>query len=465
MIQIDKNSDVPLHEQIADTIEAAVRDGSLRAERNLPSVRALAERLNVSPATVSAAYRDLIERRIVEAHARSGHRIAVIQKSAAGKRALLPLHRIEPRLELHPVAEFGELVAEEARRSIDTGGYEDYRGYAPLREQLGRLNENDGISADAENGILISNGAQHAIALAARTFAAGGRVAIEDPVYPGARLAFSGAGALLSAIPMTDDGPTVGALEAAAKAEGIDLFYCCPTYGNPSGRSWSIETRKRVIGLARKYGFLVLEDDYLRDLDYLGEKLPPLATLAKGTNAKVLHVRTFSKCLLPALRMAGISAAPDLIDRLLAIKTADDVCGSAFLQRPLARYLEAGRYKRHLERVRPAYTEIRRAIRERAKKAKNGLRFENPDAGLCLLATLPEGVDAELFAEACRKEGTLVSPGNAYWAKPSDGSKRFRIGFGSIRVDETEQAFSGMERAVERARDRSMENFFKRALL
>lgn len=465
MIQIDKQSTVPLHEQIADSIEAAVRDGSLKAERNLPSVRALAERLCVSPATVTAAYRNLTERRVVEARERSGYRVAISVEAAAGNRALIPFHRIEPRLDLHPVAEFGELVAEEARRSSDVGGYEDYRGHAPLRTQLARLDEADGIPADPENGILVSGGAQHAIALAARTFAAEGSVLMEDPVYPGARLAFEAAKARIRTIPMTGDGPDANALEAAAKSGNIDLFYCCPTYGNPSGRSWSMEARERTVAAASAYGFLVLEDDFLRDLDYLGEKLPPLAALARGTAAKVIHVRTFSKCLLPALRIAGIGAESNLVDRLLATKTEDDVCGSAFLQRPLARYLREGRYERHLERIRPAYAETRHLVRERARKAKNGLAFEDPPGGLCLLATVPPNTDSERFAEACRNEGILISPGTAYWGNPSDGERRFRIGFGGVRPSEIEEAFSRMERAADNAGYRSKENFFKGALL
>ncbi len=466
MIQLDPNDVRPLHERIAAAIEKGIADGTLRADRPLPSVRALAERLSVSTATAASAYRDLVARGAVEARQRSGYRAVVRAMPASySDRAELPMHRIEPRLAIHPVAEFGALIAEEAAGRPDSGGYEDYRGNAGLRAQLRALNEEDGIPSDAESGILVSGGAQHAIALAARCYGAGKRVALEDPAYPGARIAFAAAGARLRGIPMTGDGPDTDELENRAKTEGIDLFYCCPTYGNPSGVSWSMEKRERVVDLALKYGFRILEDDYLRDLDYLNEGIAPLAAIAAGRGVRVIHVRTFSKCLLPALRIAGISADGGTIDRLLSAKTADDICGSALLQRPLARFLERGDYRRHLERVRPAYSETRAALRVRAARAENGLRFEDPKAGLCLLGTLPEDIDSERFADACRAEGVLVSPGGAYWADAADGARRFRIGFGSLRPEDMEKAFGGMERAVERVRSRSMENFFKRALL
>lgn len=477
-VQIDHNSDIPLHRQISDGIERAIASGQLKSDRNLPSVRELSARLSVSPATVSAAYRELVARRVVEARSRSGYRAA----AAVGKeeRALgratradgvpYPLHRIEPNLARHPTAEFGRLVAELAAEGNGVGGYEDYRGYGPLREALADLFGADGVGAggrgvDAERGILVTNGAQHAIALAARAVGASGRVAMEDPAYPGARLAFQAAGAEIVSIPMTDEGPDAAALEAAASRGPIDLFYCCPAYGNPSGRSWSAEARERILATAARWGIAVLEDDFLGDLDYLGEGLPLLASLAPKAGARVIHVRTFSKCLLPGLRIAGVAAAPQTIDRLLPVKTVDDICGSSFLQRPLARFLAEGRYRRHLEAVRPHYRAVREAVRARAASGAGGIVYDDPPGGLCLLGTLPAGVDVERFAEACKAEGALVSPGPSYWARESDGAGRFRIGFGCLESGEADGALSAIERALERTESGERESFFRRALL
>jgi GntR family transcriptional regulator/MocR family aminotransferase len=468
MIQLKRDSDLPLHRQIADAMEKAIAGGAFRAQRNLPSVRSLATRLSVSPATVSNAYRALVERRVVEARARSGYRILAAAGNAErknGDRAPFPLHRIEPSLTRHPVAEFGRIVAAIAAESPETGGYEDYRGYAPLRSALAELFQGDGIYADPEGGLLVSNGAQHAFALIARAAGASARVAIEDPVYPGARLAFANAGAEIVPIPMTLDGPDIDALEAKAKQASIDLFYCCPSYGNPSGRSWSVGARERVLRAAARYGFAILEDDFLGDLDYLQERLPRLASDFPQSGARVIYVRTFSKCLLPALRIAGIASDRDTIERLLAVKTADDICGSAFLQRALDRYLEGNRYQTHLERVRPHYRAVREAIREQCKKSPSKIQYEDPPAGLCLSATLPGGMDSGRFSEACRIEGVLVSPGSAYWMNPERGANSFRVGFGNIEPEDIGRAFGAIERALDRTRALSAENFFKQALL
>lgn len=482
-VTIQIKSEVPIHRQIADQIEAALAAGQLRADRNLPSVRGLAGRLSVSPATVVAAYRELGARRVVESRPRSGYRAVVnaaanaAAKTAAGaeERDLgratridgvpYPLHRIEPNLRLHPVAEFGRLIAEEAAACPASGGYEDYRGYGPLRVALEELLAGDGVEAPAERGILVTDGAQHAISLAARVLGASGRVAMEDPVYPGARLAFSAAGAEVLPLTTTGDGPDPAALDALAAKGPVDLLYCCPTYGNPSGHSWSDETRERVLAVAARRGILVFEDDYLGDLEYRGPRRPPLAAMAGPLGARVVHVRTFSKCLLPALRLAVVAAETRILERLLSTRTVDNICGSALLQRPLARFLAEGRYRSHLERVRPHYRELREAVAAQAARCPGGLSFDDPPGGLCLLGTLPRGIDAEGFAEACRAEGVLVTPGASYWARETDGEGRFRIGFGSLEIEDAERAFAALGRALERAERRKSDAYFRRALL
>ncbi len=478
LIQIDRDATVPLHQQISASIERGVDSGSFRIDRNLPSVRALSTRLGVSPATVTAAYRTLLDRGVVEARPRSGYRVvsqgskshalAGVSVQTEAGRPRLPFHRIEPNLAMHPVAEVGHILAQVATEAPESGGYEDYRGYLPLREILSERFTADGVLGARVDGMLITGGAQHAISLCARALRARSSgsapiVAVEDPVYPGARLAFEYAGAQVIPIPMTEDGPDLAKLDALGSR--IDLFYCCPTYGNPTGRSWSVSSRERVLRLAAHHSFAIFEDDYLGDLDYLDEKLPRLASDFPRTGATIIYVRTYSKCLLPALRLAGVVAPPEFLGPLFTAKMTDDICGSAFLQRSAARFLEGAAYDEHLTRVRPYYRSVREALRARARIPSSGIAYDDPPAGLCLMAKLPAGIDEERFAEACAAEGVLISPGSAYWADPSRGLHLFRIGFGGITLTEIDQAFSRLDRAVERVQSPSKDDFFKRALL
>ncbi len=444
-IQIDEDSDLPLHEQISEAMARCIRAGAARGAR-LPSVRGLAARIKVSPATVAFAYRTLVARHLVEASPRSGYVVAARFDNSDGK-GPLSLEKIEPNLRRLPTAEFGAVLAEIAETDPSSGGYEDYRGNRRLRERLADLDTEAGFSADPDMNIIVTAGAQQAIALCARILGSGRRVAMEDPTYLGARIAFARAGAEIVPVPAGRDGPDLAALEKAA--DSVDLFYACPTYANPTGRSWSVEVRERVAALAAKKGLVVIEDDFLGDLDYLGERLPRLKALAP--EAGIIHVRTFSKCLLPSLRIAGVTADPRTVDLLQKEKTWSDVAGSALLQRALATFLERGGYRAYLERVRPFYRKLREALRKELGRGGAGIVYGDPPAGLCLFSTLPEGVDGSRFVEECRRLGVTVSPGRDYHLDPADGASSFRIGFGGLEPEDAPLLARTLERACERA--------------
>jgi len=457
--QIDRSSAEPIRSQIAEAFSLAIASGALAASSRLPSIRSLSARLGVSPATAAAAYDDLVARRLVVSRARSGFAVAGRRGADPSRtdsgEVQLSMNRIEPNLRLHPAAEFARVLALTAEDDPGAGGYEDYRGSIALRRALAELDRDDGIDSEPGSGMLVTAGAQQAISLLARTAGAGARVAIEDPTYPGARLAFRSAGAELVPIASDGDGPDPDDLDAACEGGRLDLFYCVPTYGNPGGRSWSPAARERVLRASAREGFTVVEDDYLGDLDYLGERLPRLAALAPSIpGSRVIRVRTFSKCLLPALRIAEVTADARTIETLLVMKSADDICGSALMQRSLACFLREGRYAAHLERVRPHYASVRKSLREALANSKSGLRFDDPPAGLCLLGSLEPGLDVASFVSGCGAEGILISSGPDFWNDRNDGAARFRIGFGNLEPGD-----------VGRAAARARNGFFERSLL
>lgn len=446
-IQIDKNSAIPVRTQVATAYATAIRAGQLASGATLPSVRGLSARLGVSPATVVAAYRELCDSGLASSSPRSAFRVAGAARSP--ERSVFQLNRIEPDLRLHPVAEFARLLAEIAVGDCNIGGYEDYRGHLGLREAIADLDREAGIESDPANGLLITSGAQQAISLIARSLDPGAVVACEDPCYPGARMAFAGAGATLVPVRMNDDGPDPESLAAIARPGAVAAFYCCPTYGNPSGRSWSEEARRRVLEAASTGGFLLIEDDYLGDLDYLGEAPTRLAVLARRfPKVRLAHICTFSKCLLPALRIAGVGGDAALITRLVSLKVADDLGCSAYLQRTLARFIRLGLYQSHLERVRPLYRERREHLREMLAGIKQGVSFDDPPAGMCLLGRVADSIDMGRFSAECAKRDVLISPGSDYWLRSAEGAQRFRIGFASLSPEEIPLVVTAIEQAV-----------------
>ena len=472
-IQVNHKSSTPIRTQIAEAYAQSIKEGKLKPGTRLPSIRALAARLKVSPATVVAAYRELSAGGFAFSSPRSAFCVAGNQSGSAGIRAQLPLGRIEPDLRIHPVEEFMKILAPLAVEDLSIGGYEDYRGFAGLRDLLADMDRRDGILSEPGNGMIITSGAQQAIALAARSLGAGARVAVEDPCYPGARVAFRNAGCELVPVSTTNDGPDPDALKRIAAPGSVAAFYCCPTYGNPRGWTWSAESRLRVLEAAKTGGFAILEDDFLGDLDYLGEKPKRLASLAAHfTGVRVIRIRTFSKCLLPALRLAEVSGECDFIAKMLAQKVSDDIGSSAIMQRGLARFIADGRYDAHLVRVRPRYRAAREALRSAFTDRSiigGDLRFDDPPAGLCLLGYLPKGVELKRFADECAKDGVSIGLGNEYWldgwtgrsadrvADSTAGCDSFRIGFGSLSPEEVFRAATVLRNAAARAKENAFD--------
>ena len=449
IVQIDREAPVPVRAQIAETYAGAIRSGQLAAGAALPSVRALSARLGVSPVTVASAYRALCAGGLVNALPRSGFRVAGATLAPSAARRVFQLNRIEPDLRCHPVAECARLIAELAAADPGMGGYADYRGELALREAVVRLDAELGISSDAAEGVLITSGAQQALSLLGRSFAAGTRVALEDPCYPGARLAFSGAGASLVALALGEDGPDEEALKALATPGAVAAFYCCPSHANPGGRSWSAASRRRVMAAAQRGGVLLIEDDYLGDLDAPAAAPPRLAALAKEyPGVRVVRIHTFSKTLLPALRLASVSGEPALVARLLSLKVADDLGCSAFLQRALAALVDRGDYQRHLARVRPRYAGVRRLLHEALPRLAPSIVFDGPFAGFCMLGRLAAGVDPGRFLAECARLGVLLTPGADYWLDGVRGRDAFRMGFGSLAAEEIEPVIGILEQAA-----------------
>ena len=448
IVQIDRSAATPVRAQIAESYARAIRFGELAPGVALPSVRALSARLGVSPVTIVSAYRELCAAGLAVAVPRSGYRVGGVVTPSDNRRHIFQLNRIEPDLRIHPVVECARLMAELAS-DPGIGGYADYRGEPGLREAVAGLDRELGIESEPEQGLLITSGAQQALSLLGRALPPGSVVAVEDPCYPGARLAFSGAGATLVPFPTGNDGPEESALSVLAEPGRIAAFYCCPTYANPTGRSWSAVARRRVMQAAQRGGCLLIEDDYLGDLDDPRDAPPRLAALAKRyPGVRVVRIHTFSKTLLPALRLASVAGTPELIVRLLSLKVADDLGCSAFLQRALARLIASGEYQRHLARVRPRYRQTREAMCQAIKGIGEGIVFDAIPAGFCLLGRLDRAIDCGRFIAECARREVLLTPGADYWADAAQGADRFRIGFGSLAPEEVASVFSVLEEAA-----------------
>jgi DNA-binding transcriptional MocR family regulator len=294
-----------------------------------------------------------------------------------------------------------------------------------LKETIAEAMQRDGAPAGAGD-ILITNGAQQAIELVFRAFVErGDAVIIEEPTYTGALSVLGSLGARVVGVPVDDEGIRPDLLAIALERHHPRLLYVQPTFQNPTTRVMSEARRRELLALANRYRCLVVEDDWAGDLRFEGEDLPSLYALDRGRH--VIYLSTFSKKLMPGLRVGWLAAPQPALDRLVELKRIQDCGTSPLLQSALHVFLREGGLDEHLDRVRPVY---------RAEA-----QWTRPVGGLFVWVTMPEGFDGEDLFGAAQQRGVLFSRGELFH---SDGSGRntFRLTYSTASSSQIE---SGVE--------------------
>jgi GntR family transcriptional regulator/MocR family aminotransferase len=442
-IDLDLRGGVPIHKALYDALRAAMLTGRLRPAARLPSSRDLGRQLGVARGTVVAVYEQLASEGYISARTGSGTTVAESlpdrwfkgeapsspssptsppppsPKGAPPRpaRHRTPLSRwgkgLEaspfgtsprgtprpfrahiPAVDAFPAEVWGRLVARRARqdeRLLLSDG--DVRGYRPLREVLGEhLRVSRGALCHADQIVIVPS-AQQALDIAARiTLDPGDAVWMEDPGYAGARAVLEAAGAQIAAVPVDAQGIDVAA--GIRLAPAARLAYVTPGHQAPLGVTLTLERRLALLGWAKDRRALVIEDDYDSEYRYEGRPVPALQGLDRA--GVVLHVGTFSKTLLPSLRLAYAVVPDALVDRYVAAKSILDRFTPPLSQAALADFIEGGHFGRHLRRMRELYAERRAALLGAIDAELGGalaVTSASASAGLDVAAHLPDGVD------------------------------------------------------------------------
>ncbi len=471
-IRLYRDGEAPLYVQIADAVRGRVADGQLRAGDKLPSVRALSDELGVNPATVVSAYRILMNEEILESRAGSGAyvsadavRVDPLCASLAGGQGQIKtggavdLASNMPPRELYPLEEVKRFLVEAV--DVDGGGAFDYQeaaGYTPLRETIAmRLHRHGGAIVDPGDVHIVS-GAQQGLDLVARILLRRGDVAVlENPGYRGAREAFLAAGARIEAVDMREDGLDLGALERLAVSTPLRLVYINPDFQNPTGAVYTLESRSQLVRMAARHGFYIIEDSQVSDLAYDGKVPEPVRSFDR--DGRVLFVKSFSKTVMPGLRIAFLQAPAVFQPRLEAAKRSLDLSANGLMQRVLERYLSSGAYDTHLPLVRARYREAALAFTKALEAyPDSGLSWIQPEGGLNLWLELPSGIDPDMMTRQLSKLGYLVASGEGFAqglngnkhtgrsraSAGSDPSGHVRVSFGHV----ASRVLAGAARAI-----------------
>ncbi|HRQ38476.1 MAG TPA: PLP-dependent aminotransferase family protein [Chloroflexota bacterium] len=483
-IPLNAQSPVPLYRQIEVHLRQNILAGSLAAETRLPATRELAQELGVSRITVKNAYAELESDGLIYTREGSGTYVApplTLAAQAVDDTAVTwPLWQqelitdavddpesggvVRPSSTPHPhpinftgvgdprqfpIDDFSkaikQVIQEEGVSALtygDMGG-----GYAPLRETVAHVLASQGIQANPAN-VLITSGSQQALALVCQVLLQPGDVIlVEKPTYNFALELFRSLQLKIVGVPIDERGMQVEMLEALLQKYHPRLIYTIPNFQNPSGVCLSGARRRQLAALADRYNVPVLEDDFAGDLRYDGRSLPAIKALAPP--GQVIFVGTFSKMLMPGLRVGFLVAEGPVFAQLVKHKRIHDLTTSAFMQRALDRYVTVGRYQAHLRRSCRLYRQRRDAMLNAiARHLPADVQVTPPQGGLFIWLRLPDGVSSLQLLPHARAEGVEFAPGTRFFPDFAEGELYLRLNFATQTPEAIDEGIRRLGAAI-----------------
>lgn len=472
---IDRSSPASVHLQIVQAIIDEIQRGRLRAGAVLPGTRSLASRLGVNRKTVVLAYEELVAQGWLTTQEKRGAFVSpnlpAPSPSDVETRRLLAVDRSSPVLDSVDVRAAADVIdfkdgAPDARlipfdvlsrafrhALIATArtnrlGYDNPCGGAPLREAVASMLAMErGLSVAADEVCLV-RGSQMGIFLVARVLVRPGDcVVLERLSYPPAREAFRSCGARTLAVNLDENGMLVDELEELCRRNSVRMVYATPHHQYPTTVMMSAERRMKLLMLAERYGFAVIEDDYDHEFHFSRRPTLPLASVCHGD--RVIYVGSLSKVLAPGLRIGYVVGSPEFIrrcgDEILLI----DRQGNAVTELAVAELMESGELKRHIRRTLKIYGERRKLLAGLLSRSLSHVgSFALPEGGLAFWLRLADHINIRNLEQNALAHRVRVLPASAF-SQSGDIEPAVRLGFGNLDPEEIERGVVRLKLALE----------------
>lgn len=490
-LTLDSQSSTPLHRQLYDEIRRCILSRTLAPGQRVPSSRALADSLGISRATVTMSYECLLSEGYLEALTGSGTYVCrqlpdellrakdatTKDKKTTGSVVKTPNYKKlskygvylrdktwlayggaepeiqfsfgRPAFEEFPMRQWLHLYNNRCKQmqlsELDCPS--NSRGYAPLRDSIAKyLGRARAVKCDPAQIIIVS-GSQQALDLVARVIVdRGDAVGIENPGYIGAKKAFEVQGANLVPLPVDNAGMIVDKLKE--QGNNLKLIYVTPSHQFPTGVVLSLPRRLELLAWAERTGTFVIEDDYDSEYRYTGRPVPALAGLEHHDT--VLYIGTFSKVLMPALRIGYLVVPKPLIDVFARAKWLADRHSSLIEQQVLSDFINQGHLDRHIRRMRALYEERRKTVILTLKETfGDRVSILGDNAGINVLVRLHGALADEDIVLRARDMGVgLVSSAAFYLDNRPHGE--FLLNYGGLS---DEKIRAGIQRLCQAAYD------------
>lgn len=340
-----------------------------------------------------------------------------------------------PAPELFPVEEM-EKISAKVLQEMGTQAlqYSPTEGYDPLRKKIASRMAKVGVETNADE-ILIISGSQQGLDFSGKIFLNPGDVVVcESPSYLGAINAFKAYECQFLEIETDDNGMIMEDLEEKlAQTENVKMIYVIPDFQNPSGRTWTLERRERLLEIAGQYDLPVVEDNPYGELRFEGEIPPSLRSMDK--DGRVVFLGSFSKTFCPGLRLGWVNASPELLEKYIFVKQGSDLQTSSMAQRELNMFMDDYDLDKHIEKIKHVYKKRRDLMMETIKNEfPKEAKYTYPEGGLFTWVELPEHINTrDLMVKAVENKVAFV-PGGSFFPS-GDKENAMRINYSNMPED------------------------------
>ncbi|NFR87333.1 MULTISPECIES: PLP-dependent aminotransferase family protein [unclassified Clostridium] len=442
--EIKFEDEIPKYVQISNFTKSLIEKKVIKDKEKLPTIRELAKALEVNSVTIVNAYNKLKAEGYAYQKVGSGTYAKVKEFPNIFRREYLNTLKKLRIDELHNIVDFtGEtntevlFPIEDLKKIIDKVLDRDGAnalisnnsyGYKNLISTINNVFWDNQLN---EEDILIVSGAQQGIDIVSKGILnINDNVVVEKPTYGGALSVFKWKKANIFEVPIKEDGIDLDKFEKILQKNNIRCFYTMSYFQNPTGVSYSLEKKKRILELAEIYDFYIMEDDYLSELIY-EKSIEYIPFKWLDRNERVIYIKSFSKIFLPGIRL-GYLVAPEIFrESLQNSKFNTDITTSSLMQRALDIYIYESKWKENIKVLNIEYSKRYNIMQ---KILDNDFRdlvsYIDPRGGLNFYLTLKDSKinSKELFLRM-RKKGVYITPGIMFFTSHNDGKNTFRIGF------------------------------------
>ncbi|ACL69845.1 PLP-dependent aminotransferase family protein [Halothermothrix orenii] len=354
-----------------------------------------------------------------------------------------------PDEKIFPVKELKQLI----NKLINIKGhslfqYSSTDGKKNLKEYLVNYLKGQEITVN-ENQILITTGSQQGLDLLAKLFLnPGDTVAVEDPGYVGGIGAINSYEARIMGIEVDENGLRIDILEKLLKeGEKIKFLYLVPDYSNPSGMTLSLKRRYKLLKLANRYNFYIIEDTPYRELSFYNKPLPALKSI--DNNEKVIYLGSFSKYFMPGFRIGWICGPEKIIELLTTAKQNTDLASNTLGQELIAYAGQEGIIQEQIKKIRPYY-------RQKLVKMEEGLTkyfpeccsWKRPEGGFFFWVKLPTGIKSKKLLKQAIKNRVAFVTGNSFCSDYRRGDNYIRLSFSNNTLSEIDKGLSILGKVI-----------------